>query len=210
LALGGIINTNGFEAAISGDIIGLPSGSLTKDGTGTLLLGGNNAYPGTTVVNSGSLKATSPSGFSPNSAFRINQGATLDLAGYSNRVGSITGAGLVTNTGVTAARLTAGNYTQETTGTLAIQIRSDANFDQLEVKDKANLNGALTVSLPPGFVPRPGQQFVFLTAQGGVTGHFSSLQGPAGVSLKLRYTENAVSLTFDPSGRAEGLAGNFK
>jgi hypothetical protein len=130
------------------------------------------------------------------------------LAGYSNSVDSIAGAGLVTNTGVTAARLTAGNYTQETTGTLAIQIRSDTNFDQLEVKDKANLNGALTVSLPAGFVPRPGQEFVFLTAQGGVTGHFSSLQGPAGVSLKLRYTKDAVSLTFDPFGRFEGLAGN--
>jgi YVTN family beta-propeller protein/autotransporter-associated beta strand protein len=210
LALGGIINTNGFEAAISGDIIGLPSGSLTKDGTGTLLLGGDNAYPSTTVVNSGTLKAASTGGFSPNSAFRINQGGTLDLAGYSNRVGSIAGAGLVTNTGITAARLTAGNYSQETTGTLAIQIRSDTNFDQLEVKDKANLNGALTVSLPAGFVPRAGQQFVFLTAQGGVTGHFSSLQGPAGVGLKLRYTENAVSLTFDPFGPVEGLAGNSK
>jgi hypothetical protein len=128
------------------------------------------------------------------------------LAGYSKSVGSIAGAGLVTNSGVTAARLTAGNYTQETTGTLAIQIRSDTNFDQLEVKDKANLNGALTVSLPPGFVPRPGQEFVFLTAQGGVTGHFRSLQGPAGVSLKLRYTQNAVSLTCNPFGRVEGLA----
>jgi YVTN family beta-propeller protein/autotransporter-associated beta strand protein len=210
LALGGIIDTNGFEAAISGDIIGLPSGSLTKDGTGTLLLGGNNTYPSTTVVKSGTLKAASTRGFSPNSAFRINQGGTLDLAGYSNSVGSIAGAGLVTNTGSTAARLTAGNYTQETTGTLAIQIRSDTNFDQLEVKDKANLNGALTVSLPAGFVPRAGQQFVFLTAQGGVTGHFSSLQGPAGVGLKLRYTENAVSLTFDPFGPVEGLAGNSK
>lgn len=208
LALGGIIDTNGFEAAISGDIIGLPSGSLTKDGTGTLLLGGNNTYPSTTVVNSGTLKAASTTAFSPNSAFRINQGGTLDLAGYSNRVASIGGAGLVTNTGVTAARLTAGNYTQETTGTLAIQIRSDTNFDRLDVKDKANLNGALTVSLPSGFVPRPGQQFVFLAAQGGVTGHFSSVQGPAGVSLKLRYTENAVSLAFDPFGRVEGLAGN--
>jgi YVTN family beta-propeller protein/autotransporter-associated beta strand protein len=208
LALGGIINTNGFEAAISGDIIGLPSGSLTKDGTGTLLLGGNNTYPSTTVVNSGTLKAASTHGFSPNSAFRINQGATLDLAGYSNRVGSIAGAGLVTNSGVTAARLIAGNYTQETTGTLAIQIRSDTNFDQLEVKDKANLNGALTVSLPAGFVPRPGQQFVFLTAPGGVTGRFSSLHGPADVSLKLRYTQDAVSLTFNTFDPVEGLAGN--
>jgi len=208
LALGGIIDTNGFEAAISGDIIGLPCGSLTKDGTGTLLLGGNNTYPSTTVVNSGTLKAASTRGFSPNSAFRINQGATLDLAGYSNSVGSVAGAGLVTNSGVTAARLTAGNYTQETTGTLAIQIRSDTNFDQLEVKDKANLNGALTVSLPAGFVPRSGQQFVFLTAQGGVTGRFSSLQGPAGVSLKLRYTKDAVSLTFNTFDPVEGLAGN--
>jgi YVTN family beta-propeller protein/autotransporter-associated beta strand protein len=208
LALGGIINTNGFEAAISGDIIGLPSGSLTKDGTGTLLLGGNNTYSSTTVVNSGTLKPASTRGFSPNSAFRINQGATLDLAGYSNSVGSIAAAGLVTNSGVTAARLTAGNYTQEANGTLAIQILSDTNFDQLEVKDKASLNGALTISLPAGFVPRSGQQFVLLTAQGGVTGHFSSLQGPAGVSLKLRYTQDAVSLTFNTFHPVEGLARN--
>jgi YVTN family beta-propeller protein/autotransporter-associated beta strand protein len=208
LALGGIIDTNGFEAAICGDIIGLPSSSLTKNGAGTLLVGGNNTYPSTTVVNGGTLQAASTHGFSPNSAFRINQGATLDLAGYSNSVGSIAGAGLVTNSGVTAARLTTGNYTQEATGTLAIQIRSDTNFDQLEVKDKASLNGALTVSLPAGFVPRPGQDFVFLTAHGAVTGHFSSLQGPAGVSLKLRYTQNAVSLTFNTFDPVKGLAGN--
>jgi len=46
LALGGTIDTNGFDSIFSGDIIN--SGSLTKIGTGTLTLSGNNSYSGGT------------------------------------------------------------------------------------------------------------------------------------------------------------------
>ena len=42
LTLGGTIDTNGFDSIFSGDIIN--SGSLTKIGTGTLTLSGNNSY----------------------------------------------------------------------------------------------------------------------------------------------------------------------
>jgi autotransporter-associated beta strand protein/YVTN family beta-propeller protein len=53
LANGGTIDTNGFNATISGDIIN--SGSLTKIGAGSLILSGNNTYTGGTVLDAGTL-----------------------------------------------------------------------------------------------------------------------------------------------------------
>jgi len=53
LALGGIIDTNGFNSTFSGNIIN--SGSLTKTGAGTLTLTGTNTYSGGTNLNGGIL-----------------------------------------------------------------------------------------------------------------------------------------------------------
>jgi len=50
-----IINASGNTVAISGRIFGF--GSLTKSGTGILLLSGSNTYSGTTTVNGGTLSA---------------------------------------------------------------------------------------------------------------------------------------------------------
>ncbi|MGT2439104.1 autotransporter-associated beta strand repeat-containing protein [Bradyrhizobium betae] len=49
LAGGGTIDTNGFNATLSGQIIN--TGSLTKTGLGTLTLTGANTYSGGTFVN---------------------------------------------------------------------------------------------------------------------------------------------------------------
>ncbi len=66
--------------------------------TGTLILSGNNTYGlgGTapteqTNVDAGTLKAGSNTAFSPNSDFILNNVSTLDLAGFSNSVGSLNG-----------------------------------------------------------------------------------------------------------------------
>ena len=57
LAQGGTIDTNGFNASLSGDIIN--PGSLTKIGIGTLTLSGNNTYSGGTNLNGGILAVKS-------------------------------------------------------------------------------------------------------------------------------------------------------
>ena len=64
---------------------------VTKNGAGNLTLGGNNTYSGLTTLNAGTLQAGSNTAFSPNSDVVMNTSSTLDLAGFSNSIGSLNG-----------------------------------------------------------------------------------------------------------------------
>ena len=98
-------NTN---TAFSGSLQdGTSTLGLTKVGTGTLTLAGNNTYLGTTLVSAGALQAGSATAFSANSAFTVN--SQLDLNGFSNTIGSLAGNGIVTNNGGASATLAVGN-----------------------------------------------------------------------------------------------------
>ena len=63
--------------------------------SGTVLLSGTNNFTGTTTLTSGTLRAGGTSAFGGNSAFTIanTSGTTLDLNGFNNSIGSLTGAG---------------------------------------------------------------------------------------------------------------------
>ena len=98
-------NTN---TAFSGSLQdGTSTLGLTKVGTGTLTLAGNDTYLGTTLVSAGALQAGSATAFSANSAFTVN--SQLDLNGFSNTIGSLAGNGIVTNNGGASATLAVGN-----------------------------------------------------------------------------------------------------
>ena len=93
---GGTFDTQANSGTLAGDISG--SGGLTKLGTGELDLLGSNTYSGPTNVNSGYLIAEGGgAAFSAASAFNVAAGATLDLNGLSQTIGSLSGAGTVTN-----------------------------------------------------------------------------------------------------------------
>jgi outer membrane autotransporter protein len=83
----------GFECSAGSDATG---GGLIKIGTGTLTLSGANTYTGPTMVNAGTLQAGAVNAFSSASAFTVASGATLDLAGFDQTVGSLAGVGNVT------------------------------------------------------------------------------------------------------------------
>jgi autotransporter-associated beta strand protein len=90
------------------------SGELIMDLTGThLLVSSNNTYSGQTILMGGTMVAETTTALSPNSAFIVN--STLDLNGFNNTIGSLSGSGIVANNGTAAATLTVGNDNNSTT-----------------------------------------------------------------------------------------------
>ncbi|WP_442482207.1 beta strand repeat-containing protein [Aeoliella sp. SH292] len=95
-----------------------------------------------------------------------------------------------------------GDFTMSATGTLELSLTT-AGFTPLAVTGAATLSGLLDVSLGAGFTPFDGQQFTLLTATGGITGEFSSLDLPSRFSASI---VNATSLVLT---YALGLDGDF-
>lgn len=69
--------------------------SVVKAGAYTQRLGGNNTYTGATTINAGVFKAVSATAISSASAFTVANvaGATLDIQGFNNSIGSLAGGG---------------------------------------------------------------------------------------------------------------------
>ena len=89
----GTVDTNGHGMGWSGPISG--AGDLVKVGAGTLTLSGTNTNTGATNVAAGTLRAGAADTFSSASAFTVNAGATLDLAGHSQTIASMANGGIV-------------------------------------------------------------------------------------------------------------------
>lgn len=112
LAPGGTIETLRLTF-LDGNIGG--AGGLTKTGILPLTLGGTNTYLGPTNVNEGTLSPGSTGGFSASSAFIVAAGANIELRGIDASIGSLAGAGTVTNNNVMASVLTTGSDNTSTT-----------------------------------------------------------------------------------------------
>jgi filamentous hemagglutinin family protein len=94
---GGTVNSNaGTTLTYNGIIAGPATSSLTKIGTGTLVLGGANTYTGATNINAGTLTLGAANRLADPSAVTVAGGATFNLNNFSETVGSLSGAGNVT------------------------------------------------------------------------------------------------------------------
>lgn len=87
-----------------------PSAGLIKDGPGTLIVGTTNGYTSYTTIKQGSIKTTIANaigrGAGQSGASLTNNG-TLDMNGFSQNVGIMVGAGLITNSSSSAVTLSA-------------------------------------------------------------------------------------------------------
>ena len=92
----------------------------------------------------------------------------------------------------------AGNYTQESGGTLAVGIFGPApgtEFDQLLVGGSATLAGALSVSDENGYEPPLGQTFKIISGASSRTGSFATVDGPSAGIYGLAYEPDGATLT---------------
>ena len=112
-------------STISGIIAngGTGAGSLTKTGTGTLVLSHANTYTGTTTINAGTVQLGAVNALASTSSLNIGANGALNLNGFSSQVGNLTVAGGATldfgpQTG--ANTFVFGNYTAPTSGVLVV------------------------------------------------------------------------------------------
>jgi len=124
-AAGGTIDTNGFTVTLSGALSG--PGSLTKTGAGTLRLTGTNTYSGGTLIQQGTLVASSDGNLGDAAGGLSFSGGVLRwAAGFdSGRSISLLAGGGVLDTGVEDVTLSgtisgAGSLTKTGAGTLRL------------------------------------------------------------------------------------------
>ncbi len=120
------ITVNGLlmTGTISGQLTG--GTDLTKDGPGTLVLSNaTNNYGGTTTVNAGTLQIGTAGSIPDASRLAVNTNGYFNLNGLAETVGSISGAGVITNTGAAQTLTVGGDST--TDGDFTGHITNQAN-----------------------------------------------------------------------------------
>ncbi|OXM87050.1 S-layer homology domain-containing protein [Paenibacillus rigui] len=148
------------------------TGKLTKGGTGTLKLQGDNTYSGGTQITDGILDGDS------NTAF-----GTGDVA--------VTGGAMIENV---AGTMTIGaSYTQSAEGALELNLGS--NNDLLEIKGDVSLNGKLRLNFTNNYVPDNGIVTIITHGKDRRNGQFSSVETtglPSGYTVKVIYDTDSI------------------
>ena len=176
-----------YGGAISG------TGSVTQDGSNNLILEAANTYSGGTTINNGVLLAKQ---VVPGDVTVGEAGVLGRLADDYLDVWMVGVAGNLSNAGkvfVQRQNITVGgDYTQASTGTLAVRLGS-----KLDVAGKATLNGGTLEVTGANFGYVSNTHTNVLTALGGVNGTFGQLVKATGVvftATTINYDANNVWL----------------
>ena len=172
LSTGGTLNlqVNGGAVNITGLITGF-TGGLNKIGAGTLILGTADTYTGTTSVNGGTLRLGILNAL-PGQPLVIN-GAVVDLAGYSDSIGTLTmNAGTVADSGGAAVLSLGGDIISAGASTMASNV---------------------TIGL--GAARNFGVNSGLLTINGSVTGAFTVTKTGSGTLLLNSSADNFTGIT---------------
>jgi hypothetical protein len=185
-----IADQNGSGGAAASDGLGGTGGAttLTKNGTGKLILDGADIYTGKTTVNGGTLQVDG----SIISSTVVKPGATLAGHGIAGNV-AVLGGGTLSPGGARAATLDTGSVLLHTDARLAIQLGAHRS-DQLDVSGHVRVgDAALDLSLLAGFHPAVGRTFEIIANDGSdpVHGRFAGL--PQGAKFSAGGEEFAIN-----------------
>jgi autotransporter-associated beta strand protein len=165
-----------FSGIISGP------GGLMKEGTGTMALGGNNTYTGTTTVTGGRLDVN---GNQQQSPVTVNSLGTL---GGHGTVGNINIAGGIVAPGSSQGVLTMSNLVLQVDSEFNVELNGPnpgTGYDQANVRGTVSLGGAFaTLNVDVGFPPSEGDRFTIINNDGvdAVLGNFAGLPNGAGLT----------------------------
>ena len=175
-------------------------GSLTKVGSGTLVLEASNSYQGGTRVDAGQLRVANATGSATGLGdVFIASGATLEGTGIVSGHVNVANGGAVAP-GASAGKLTIGRLAMDPGATLRIEfggLTPGTQHDQLVDNGPAALNGTLEIRLINGFVPNVGDAFTLITCTSR-TGTFAYVHIPvlpAGRSWIIGYGATSVTAT---------------
>lgn len=169
----------GFNAADNwrNDIDG--TGSLTKKGSGMLVLSGNNTYTGGTTVEGGSIRADYTSAF-----------------GNGNVVNNST---ITENTTDTLA--IQGDYTQDKNGVLELTVSNAEDF--VNIAGNASFGGKLVLNFTDGYVPEEGFDVIHSSS---VASQFDEVvvNAPENFTGKAVYTDNGIEISYKTESNVTG------
>ncbi len=160
-------------------------GGLTKQGTGTLTLGGTNTYGGTTTISNGILKLGNALAL-PSNTQVVLAGGTLDLNGFTV-TNAVTGNGIITNGTLLAEISPAGTnvigtdtFTLKSStlkGTYLADVAADGSSDLLSVQGNLDLSN-LTLQLVNPALLNSSLTYTIVSGTGSRTGTFVSANLP--------------------------------
>ncbi|MCY7856326.1 phosphatase PAP2 family protein [Bacillus sonorensis] len=147
------------------------TGKLTKKGTGTLKLEGNNTYSGGTRIDQGTLEGDSKTAFGRGDV--SNNGGTLKEE-------------------VSGKLIIGGDYKQSAKGILELNLRGKQ--DLLNIKGKAKMKGTLRLRFSDHYVPADGSTIITYHKRHGSFSSIETVGLPSKYKVKLIYKSNSIQL----------------
>ncbi|MFM8494335.1 MAG: autotransporter-associated beta strand repeat-containing protein, partial [Planctomycetia bacterium] len=159
--------------------------SVTKNGSGTVVMNGTNSYAGATAVNAGTMEVT---GSLTNSAVTVNSGGTLAGTGTVNQSVTVAGGGTLAPGSATesTAILSLGSLALDSTATTKLAVNGTTpgtDFDQVSILGNGSLlfGGTLDLSASNLDSAVAGTTYQLFNFSATPTGDFASLTPLGGI-----------------------------